>query len=334
MPHAIVTGGSGFVGSHLVTQLLKSDRYDKIINVDLKPSEISAHETSDRYVYLQKDIREELSPELFKEQGCGSNSVIFNLAAICKIPGYPDADYFHTNIEGAKNVCRLAEELGCDKMVFTSSISPYGASEEVKTETSVPEPKDPYGSSKLAAEYIHRGWYEKDPQNHRLTILRPGIIFGPRERANFTRLYTSLKKHFFAYPGRRDTRKACIYVKDVARACRYFADGSAGLELYNLVYEEPPTIEQICEVIHEQTDAGKARLLIPSMLLLGAAHAIRLLGKLIGKEFVGIHPDRVKKVMISTNVSGAKLAESPFDLKYSLSEGVADWYQECEGTLA
>lgn len=333
MPNAIVTGGSGFVGSHLINRLLASEKYEKIINVDLKPSEIKDHTNSDRYTFHQADVRNPVSTDFFRNAGCGSDTVIFNLAAVCKIPGYPDIDYFRTNIEGAKTVCLLAEELGCKKMVFTSSISPYGASEELKTESSIPRPKDPYGSSKLAAEYIHRGWQQKHPENRTLSILRPGIIFGPRERANFTRLYTSLKKGFFAYPGRRDTKKACVYVKDVARACEYFLEHSEGIGLYNLVYKEPPTIERICEVLHKQTDAGKARLLIPSYLLLPAAHIIKWGGRIIGKDFVGIHPDRVRKVMISTNVSGQKLHESPFQLKYSLGEGIADWYRECNGTL-
>lgn len=58
------------------------------------------------------------------------------------------------------------------------------------------------------------------------------------------------------------------------------------------------------------------------------------LGKISGKEFTGIHPDRVKKVMISTNISGNKLANSDFELKYSLAEGIQDWVNDCNGKLA
>tara|TARA_R100000908_G_scaffold56292_2_gene31735 strand:- start:41573 stop:41755 length:183 start_codon:yes stop_codon:yes gene_type:complete len=59
-----------------------------------------------------------------------------------------------------------------------------------------------------------------------------------------------------------------------------------------------------------------------------------ILGKMIGKEFTGIHPDRVKKVMISTNISGEKLSNSDFKIKYSLKEGIKDWYRDCDGKLA
>lgn len=333
MPNAIITGGSGFVGSHLIKHLLDEGRYEKIINIDIEGPKDNFTATGTDIHYLQKDVRNEIETEDLLQFGCGSDTVIFNLVAICRIPGYPDIDYFRTNIKGAENVCELARQIGCKNIVFTSSIAPYGASEELKTEGSIPQPDNPYGTSKLVAEYIHRGWQQEDPENRSLAILRPGIIFGPNEQANFTRLYESLKNGFFVYPGRKDTRKACVYVKDVARACEYFALNNEGIQLYNLVYREAPTIEEICEVITENTDAGKARFRVPGWLLIAAAGMIKILGAVLNKSFTGIHPDRVRKVMISTNVSGAKLQASSFNLKYTLEEGIVDWKNDCGGIL-
>lgn len=332
MKTAIVTGGSGFVGSHLVRHLRGEGRYDRIVITDrsgLPPEEIPDGE---EVVHLKWDVREEADPGTFRRLGCGERTHIFNLAAVCRIPGYPHADYYRTNILGAENVCRLADRLESPHMVFTSSVSVYGASEELKTEETVPQPSDPYGISKLVAEYIHRGWQEKREGRH-LTILRPGIVFGPGEAANFTRLYDALRKGYFFYPGRRDTRKACVYVKDVARACGWFAAHPGGLRLFNLSYEEAPPISEICETLARETDAGRPRLRVPAPLLMGAARVIRLLGDLTGRDFKGIHPDRVRKVMISTNISGSKLKRSGFSLKYSLEEGVRDWYEGCGQTL-
>jgi hypothetical protein len=53
---------------------------------------------------------------------------------------------------------------------------------------------------------------------------------------------------------------------------------------------------------------------------------------LIGKKFKGIHPARVRKLMISTNISGDKLHQSPYKLKYSLEEAVRDWFNDCDKT--
>lgn len=65
------------------------------------------------------------------------------------------------------------------------------------------------------------------------------------------------------------------------------------------------------------------------LLLIFVAYCIMILGKIIRKEFTGIHPDRVKKVMISTNISGEKLKQSGFRLKYNLAEGIKDWFEDC-----
>jgi hypothetical protein len=51
--------------------------------------------------------------------------------------------------------------------------------------------------------------------------------------------------------------------------------------------------------------------------------------KMFGKEFSGIHPDRVKKLMISTNISGEKLSVSRYKLKFTLEEAVNDWFNDC-----
>lgn len=329
----IITGGSGYVGSHLINHLIEEKSSEQIIILDLKEPKVDYSALSINVEYVNADVRENINPQRFLELGCDENTVIYNLAAICRIPGFPEIDYYRTNILGAESVCQLAEELGVKKMIFTSSVSPYGASEELKTEDSFPQPKDPYGVSKMVAEYIHKGWQKKDHDNRMLSILRPGIIFGKNEQANFTRLYESQKKGFFVYPGRKDTKKACVYVKDVARACYHFSKTGPGMYLYNTVYENPPTIEEICITLAEHTDAKKPLFKVPGPLLMFVAYFIMLIGKMIGKEFTGIHPDRVKKVMISTNISGEKLANSDFELKYSLAEAIQDWFKDCNGKL-
>ena len=147
----------------------------------------------------------------------------------------PDHEYFETNIRGAENVCAFAEKHGIKKIVFTSSIAPYGAAEALKEETTLPTPNTPYGISKLVAEKIHQIWQTKDSDNRQLTIVRPGVVFGKGENGNFTRLYWGIRKHTFAYPGRKDTIKACIYVKELVRFMLYNRTHCTGDEKNNRV---------------------------------------------------------------------------------------------------
>lgn len=210
--NCIITGGAGYVGNHLINQLINEKIYEQIVILDVKSPEFDYSGSPIKVEFVIADVREDINPQLFRELGCGENTVIYNLAAICRIPGFPEIDYYRTNILGAKTVCQLAEDLEVRKVVFTSSVSPYGASEELKTEESIPQPKDPYGGSKMAAEYIHKEWQKKDPENRTLSILRPGIIYGKGERANFTRLYESQKKDFLCIQGEKTLKKpVCIY---------------------------------------------------------------------------------------------------------------------------
>lgn len=194
----------------------------------------------------------------------------------------------------------------------------------------MPMPNSPYGISKLTAEYIHKLWHAEDPLNRKLIIVRPGVVFGKHEGGNFTRLYQSLKKNFFFYPGRKDTIKATVYVKDVVRILYDTSiSSSCGSVTYNLTYYPAPTIQEICETIASVTNVNQPKLLVPAALLKIAAGSLYYIGGIVGKKINGIHPDRVKKLMISTNISGKKLSESPYKLRFTLAEAIQDWFNDC-----
>ena len=303
---AIITGGAGFIGSHL-SKLLKEKGIEVyVVDIHSENSVI--------------DIREP-----FNIQGnFGKDTVIFNLAAVHRTPGHPDKEYFETNIQGAKTVCDFAKKHGINTIVFTSSISPYGASEDEKTEESLPTPNTPYGISKLVAEYIHKEWAVSS-EEHFLSIARPGIVFGKGECGNMTRLYKALKKRAFVYAGRKDTIKACIYVKDLARILLEMAESpKERVQTYNCTYFPAPSIEHIAKTVNRVTGLNRFIPYIPKtplMFLAGIAGALGGLG-------LGICPERVCKLMISTNINGEKLQED-YPLNFSLEEAFVDWYRDC-----
>jgi nucleoside-diphosphate-sugar epimerase len=255
----------------------------------------------------------------------GPNTLVFNFAAIHRTPGHPDYAYFETNIRGAENVCNFARKHGIESIVFTSSIAPYGAAEELKTEETLPTPNTPYGISKLVAERIHREWAAENV-GRRLSIVRPGIVFGRGENGNMTRLYKGLKGHKFAYAGRKDTIKACIYVKDLVRVMLAMAENENAnrVQLYNCCYSPSFTIEQIANTMLKATGMNRHIPYIPQKPMMVAATVCGMFGGL----GLGICPARVKKLMVSTNIDGAKLAQD-YPLGYSLEEAFRDWFKDC-----
>lgn len=325
----IIFGGSGFIGTHLI-HLLKEcvEPSDKIYDLDIvMPGEEGVVpgivEKNDGVEYIRLDVRKSIEFDFIPT----ADDVIFNLAAVHRTPGHPDHAYFETNIYGAENVTAFAEKHGIKKILFTSSIAPYGAAEELKEETTLPTPNTPYGISKLVAEKIHMMWQGKN-EKRELTIVRPGIVYGKGEHGNMTRLYKGQKGHYFFYAGRRDTIKACIYVKELCRFIKYqMIDNSfPGVDIYNCTFEPAYNIQQICEAMQKATGLHRHVPLIPSWILLPAAY---ILGPIGGKK-VGIHPDRVRKLMVSTNICGKKLASTEYKFHYTLEESFRDWFEDCQ----
>jgi nucleoside-diphosphate-sugar epimerase len=318
----LIFGGGGFIGTHLAKYIKdQGEDVENIYNLDINGASNSFSESQYADVRLPIEINiQNTSP-----------SIIYNLAAVHTTPGHPDNEYFETNILGAQNVCDFARQNGINTIVFTSSIAPYGASEESKTEDTLPMPQTPYGISKLTAEYIHKIWQVEDPSNRRLIIIRPGVVFGQAEGGNFTRLYKALKKGFFFYPGRKNTIKAAIYVKDVVRILyesSLYED--PGVATFNLTYFPAPKLNEICETIARVTNVKEPVFIIPPKVLKFSASIIYVFSKLLGFKINGIHPERVRKLMISTNISGEKLSKTRYALCFSMEDAIKDWFEDCK----
>ena len=313
----VIFGGCGFIGSHVVDLLREKYPDAKIYIADLLAD---AAQSKGVISYQRVDVRNSI--EL--QGDFGANTLVFNFAAIHRTPGHPDYAYFETNIRGAENVCDFARKHGIENIVFTSSIAPYGAAEELKTEETLPTPNTPYGISKLVAEKIHREWAAENA-SRRLSIVRPGIVFGKGENGNMTRLYKALKKRKFAYAGRKDTIKACIYVKDLVRVMLAMGEAEGEkTKLYNCCYYPSFTIEQIANTMLKATGMRRRIPFIPRKPMMAAATLCGLFGGL----GLGICPARVKKLMVSTNIDGQKLAKD-YPLSYSLEDAFRDWFKDC-----
>ena len=327
----IITGGTGFIGTHLTNLLNEVHPDAKVWNLDIvkpgtpnpvvknyKPAVREGEKLESTWV--ECDVRKPIENLPFEPT---PEDVIFNFAAVHRTPGHEDIEYFETNIRGAENVCAFAEKYGIRRMVFTSSIAPYGASEQLKEETTLPTPNTPYGISKLVAEKIHMAW-QKGGEGRKLTIVRPGVVFGKGENGNFSRLYWGIRKHTFAYPGRKDTIKACVYVKELVRFILWnVEERKPPFDIYNCTFEPAYTIEQIVTAMKKVTGLTQWVPYIPNALIMPAAVGAQMVG-----NPMGICPARVRKLQISTNICGKKMKESGYQFKYTFEEALKDWFAD------
>jgi len=189
--------------------MLREPGVEQVTVVDIRPPRTDAYAASlqaalasGKARFVQHDIRQPLPLD-----GLQKADLIFNFSAVHREPGHQPHEYYETNLLGTTNVCAYADAVDCRHIVFTSSISPYGPSEELRHEDSLPVPETPYGGSKLVAEKMHIAWQTSSPER-KLLILRPGVVFGPGEGGNVTRLVRSLVKGYFVYMGNKEPRKA------------------------------------------------------------------------------------------------------------------------------
>jgi nucleoside-diphosphate-sugar epimerase len=319
---AIVFGGAGFIGSHLVKGLVEGQQYSKVICVDVSSPRFEV----DGVDYVTADVRHEIPTDLFDPVP----SDIFNLAAVHVTPGHADWEYFNTNVMGAVQVCRFANAIGCNSIVFTSSISVYGPSEQPLDEDAEPAPTSAYGRSKLAAEGIHKLWQVQEPAERRLTVIRPAVIYGLAERGNFTRLSRLLARRAFIYPGRRDTIKSCGYVKDLVESLIFMSARNTGVLTYNFCYNERYTISEICDAFCEAAGYKTPRITCPIWFMNLAALPFEALQK-VGIN-TGVNRARVQKLWLSTNIIPKRLVKHGFVFKYKLDSSLRDWKHDSVGS--
>lgn len=329
MSTAVIFGGNGFIGSFFAAHLLEVEGYENVYLYDSesirdKPCafrrELNMHRTG--IVEVIGDVRKSIT--WVPNQRI---DLVANFAAVHREPGHDNSEYYECNLLGAENVCSWAERVGCNKIIFSSSIAPYGPSESPKNEMSVPTPETAYGGSKLVAEKIHMTWQVKDSKRQ-LLIVRPGVVFGPGEGGNVSRLVKAVNKRYFCYTGNRQTRKAGIYVKELCYAMMWVLESDKAqadrVSLVNMSMSPGPSIQEYVETIGK---VAELKLLVPSLpshILLFIAHVIDSVARPLRVQHP-FSPVRLKKLVRSNNILPSYLLENGYPFKYSLREAFIDW---------
>jgi UDP-glucose 4-epimerase len=181
----VVTGGAGFIGSHLVDRLVAEGRRVRVIDnfASGNPRNLAGHRGDDRVEVLELDIRQRAAVgEAF--QGAAR---VFHLAALADIvPSIerPD-DYHDVNVGGTFNVLEAARAAGIERLVYAASGSCYGIPERYPTPEESPiRPQYPYALTKYLGEEMVLHW----GQVYGLPVvsLRFFNVYGPRARTSGT----------------------------------------------------------------------------------------------------------------------------------------------------
>lgn len=318
----VIFGGCGFIGSHFARELLRQGIADRIILADIAPPRPDFVFLQDsRIAHVRLDVREPIADGALPDKV----DLVVNLAAIHREPGHEPHEYFETNLLGAEHVCAWADRAGCDRIIFTSSIAPYGPSEEEKAESAIPVPETAYGASKLAAEKIHMAWQAAAVARRNLVIVRPGVVFGPGEGGNVTRLVRALLGGYFVYMGNRQTKKAGGYVKELVLTMLWALQRQrAGVLLYNFSQYPIPTVQEYVETIRRVAGLRRPVFRVPYSLLYLVSWLMDACARLLGIS-QPVNPTRLRKLVRSNNIVPAVLQREGYVNKFDLESALRDW---------
>ena len=247
----LITGGLGFIGSHIVDELITDNNVTILDNLSTGNINNVKAIDNENLKIVKEDIRNTDLSEL-----TSGVDYIFHLAAMGSVPLSVDkpVECCDINLNATINLLKSAVDNDVKKVVFSSSSSVYGQNRNMPLkETEQPMPTSPYASSKASCELYLKSFYESYGLNY--TALRYFNVFGPRQDKNSQ--YAAVIPNFISaildgrqaeiYGDGQQTRDF-VFVRDVAKAnvcaCKSNYNG-----IVNIASGEKITINQLYEII-------------------------------------------------------------------------------------
>ncbi|WP_053956175.1 NAD-dependent epimerase/dehydratase family protein [Inediibacterium massiliense] len=233
----VITGGAGFIGSHLV-ELFLHKNYKVIVIDDLSSGNISNLPQSKNLYFFKKDIRDPSIECIYKRY---KPNIIFHLAAhfANELSIQEPIDDLDVNGGGTLAQLELAKKIGVERFVYASTSCVYNPSEYPLKEDGSLCPHTPYGISKLSGEYYCQ--FYKKYYGLPITILRYFNCYGSKENTNFYRgvvpkfIHQALRGLPIIITGSGDEKRDFTYIEDTVKATYLAAIKEEGKnEIFNI----------------------------------------------------------------------------------------------------
>jgi dihydroflavonol-4-reductase len=316
---AFVTGGTGFIGSHLVDALLK---YGHEVRCLVRKNEKWLHGLN----YHQ--IRGDLHDLIALKNGMEGSDIIFHLGAIVKAKN--KSEFTYANVEATENVLRLARKAGVPKLVLLSSLAAAGPSfNRPVTETDPMMPVSIYGESKKEMELMAQKLAGPEIS---VTIIRPPAVYGPREEQIYTFFKTAARGLCTIIGDGKSTRISLVHVDDVVRGLLLAADQQTqGVNTYFISSEETYTWHQIRDVTAEALGRKLFTVHIPPDMVKKIAGVVESTASFFG-QYPVINREKAKELVLEWTCSVDKAKkELGYRQDVSLREGIHNtisWYRK------
>lgn len=319
----IITGGNGFVGSHVVEELLQANYSIRCL--------LRLHSRTTWIDTLPVDIqRVDFFDENALRKAVADCSAILHFGGATKAP---DRDsYFRANTKTTELLLEATADACSDLSLFLycSSQAALGPSPSLDplTEEAPMNPVSTYGQSKMEAELICRKFAHKFP----VTILRPPAIYGPRDKDVFI-FFRLIQWGISPSIGKSDRYLSVVHVKDVARICRIILEKNpSGLNIYQVTDGEIHRWNDILEQIAKAMRRRPLKVTVPTGVALFVSRFASRWASALGRVST-MNREKLDEILQSYWLMSSKKAERDLNFipAYSLERGTretAQWYQE------
>lgn len=316
---ALVTGGTGFIGSHLVAELLANGWNVRCV---VRPSSNLQWLDGQSIQPVTADVTDPDAVALKK--ALDGVSAVFHFAGITSSAA--DERYARVNTEGTRRIVNAMDEVAPDAhLIFCSSLAAAGPVKGKKTinETDAAKPMSLYGKSKLAAEEV------VEESGLKYAIVRPPPVYGPRDKGIFT-LFRFVSHGIAPRLSSATQKLSIVHVSDLVRGILQIAEAD-GRGIYYMTDGSPHTWDEMINTIGNALGRRPRVVEVSPGIADAVAKVERVRGMLMGvKPF--ITPDRLTELMQSdwTCSDARARLDLEYEPKVSLSEGIqstAEWYR-------
>lgn len=313
----LLTGSEGFVGGYLRQELEKANHLIYCID----------RVKANRANYFSFDLAKEVLnlENLLKDK---SFDLLIHLAAAKGDYNLKYNDFYRDNVIATENLITLIKKLDIKSVIAYSTVSVYGHNNKLFTEEADLAPNNAYGVTKLESENLFIDWFNLDPVNNKLTILRPSVIYGENNYANMYNLLNQLNKKIPISISNGNYIKSMVAVENIVDITIFCINKLKNLQIYNCTDKPYPKLKEVINYISEIKGFSEPKIYIPIWIanLIGAF--FEFLSFLINKD-LGITRDRIYKFTMPTDYRSEKLNNIGYVQKYTVKDRIqnmANWY--------